>query len=483
MKKVIVLLCVLAVFPFTISCKQENAEAPEYSLGITLNEDMTLDCQMTYTFVNYFEKDLSKIEFNLYPNAYRSDASVSPVFESDFSSCYENGFSEGKIDILAVKNLGKDAVFEVLGDSFETLKVWLNKGLNLNEKTEVYIKFKVTLPNAKHRLGYGEDTINLSWFYPSACVYTEGEFYNNVYYPSGDPFFAESSNFKVKLNVPSSYVVASSLSFDKTEWAGGNTEYSLSGEKVRDIAFFLSKNYNVIKKQAGKTQVTYYYYDDENFEKTLDTACKSLEFFKGLYGEYPYKDYSVCQGDFIYGGMEYSGLSLISDSAFEFTNYTVAHETAHQWFHGIVGFNESEIGFLDEGLTEFSTAKFMGEYNLENKSYADYIKESKNSYFAIKNSLENLHKNTLPVMNRNLKDFSSNAEYVMIAYNRSEIMIDTLYKFVGDKKFFKTIKKFVQENAYKNANLDDFISIFERKKKGAKEILTSFISGNKEIEL
>ncbi len=444
---------------------------------------MTLDCQMTYLFFNDYKDDLSRLEFNLYPNAYRQDATVSPVFESDFKACYINGFSEGKIEILSIKNLGKDANFEISKDNFQTLKVWLNTSLNLNEKTEVYFKFKVTLPNAKHRLGYAENTVNLSWFYPIACVYDNGEFYNNVYYPSGDPFYSECANYQIKLNVPSSYVVASSLSFDKTEWSGGNTEYTLSGSSVRDIAFFLSKNYNVLKKQAGKTQITYYYYNDNIPEKTLETACNSLNYFSNLYGEYPYSDYTVCQGDFIYGGMEYSGLSLISDSADSFIDYTVAHETAHQWFHGILGFNESEIGFLDEGLAEFSTAKFMGEYKLENMEYEDYIKDAKKSYLALKNSLDSLGNKTKPIMNKSLKDFKSNAEYVMLSYNRSEIMMDSLYKFTGDKKFFKTLKSLIKEYSFKNVKLNDFLTFFEKKKKGSKVLLTKFIAGEREINL
>lgn len=483
MKKLLVFICVLLIFPFFVSCKQETLKLPQYSIGITLNEDMTLDCQMTYSFLNDYKDGLSRLEFNLYPNAYRENASVSPVFKSDFSACYPNGFSEGKIEILSVKNLGKDATFEVSGENFQTLKVWLNNSLDLNESGEVYIKFKVTLPNAKHRLGYAENTVNLSWFYPQACVYDNGEFYHNVYYPSGDPFYSDCADYQVKLNVPSSYVVASSLSFDKTEWNGGNTEYSLRGNSVRDIAFFLSKKYNVLKKQAGKTQVTYFYYNDLAPEKTLETACNSLKYFNGHYGEYPYKDYAICQGDFIHGGMEYSGLSLISDNVGSFIDYVVAHETAHQWFHGILGFNESEIGFLDEGLAEFSTAKFMGEYKIENKDYKSYIIDAKKSYLAIKNSLDSLGDKTPPVMNKNLKDFKTNAEYVMIAYNRSEIMIDSLYNFAGDKRFFKAIKSFIKENSFKNVRLNDFLTFFEKKKRGSKALLIKFIAGESEIAL
>ena len=195
--------------------------------------------------------------------------------------------------------------------------------------------------------------------------------------------------------------------------------------------------------------------------------------------KYPYGEYVVCEADFLYGGMEYPCLSLISDALSEYADYTVAHETAHQWFYGIMGVNESEIGYLDEGLTEFATAVFMD--NREGKTYEDYIKEAENSYRAIKSSLVFLGETAPPIMERNLKDFKSELEYVYVAYNRSEIMIDRLKDFTGDKKFYKTLKKFIKNNAFNNVTIEDFISAFERTKRGAGKILRDFIEGRAEV--
>ena len=482
MKKIVCLLLSVTFLLCLSGCKEKGAELSTYDISVTLNEDMTLDCTMTYTFTP--QKSIESVYFSLYPNAFSENAEISPVYKSDELYAYPNGKSYGKVEILKVKSAGKDLPFEVSGVNLGTLKVGFEQPINEGVKTSVFIEFKVTLANVKHRTGYGENTVNLSNFHPIACVLEQNGYYENVYYPNGDPFYSDVSNYKVRLAVPSSYVVASSLSPIKTEWSGGQTTYEYSRELVRDIAFILSKDFNVLEKSQDGVSVKYYYFSDKNPQNTLSTAVNSLFYFSDKYGKYPNKDYVVCEGDFLYGGMEYPCLSLISaEVTDDYRDYVVAHETAHQWFHGIVGFNESEIGFLDEGLAEFSTAYFMGKYKLENREYIDYINDAKNSYLSIKSSIDKVYGEKPPIMKRNLKQFRTNAEYVMISYNRSEVMIDSLYNYLGEKKFFKTVKKFVKEKAFKNANEEDFISAVEKKKRGAGNLLRSFIRGEREISL
>jgi aminopeptidase N len=264
-----------------------------------------------------------------------------------------------------------------------------------------------------------------------------------------------------------------------TVWSGGETEYSYERKNVREIAFVLSKKFEIAKCNHNGVEISYYYYDDENPEKTLETAKQSLEYYSNEYYKYPYGEYVVCEGDFLYGGMEYPCLSLISDSAYSERDYVVAHETAHQWFYGIVGVNQSEIGYLDEGLTEYLTISFLSDRG--DGDYGEYVKTAKREYLDVKNALVYQGVTTPPVMERNLKDFSSEIEYVMIAYKRSLIAIDGLKGYVGDKKFKKALKKFVSEKAFSNATTDDFISVFDKKKRGAGKFFKDFVQGKAEV--
>jgi aminopeptidase N len=146
-----------------------------------------------------------------------------------------------------------------------------------------------------------------------------------------------------------------------------------------------------------------------------------------------------------------------------------------------VGVNQSEIGYLDEGLTELSTALYLS--NFGGDAYETYIDKAKKSYLNIRESLIYLGNTLPPVMERNLKDFSTASEYVMIAYNRSEIMFDDIKRELGDEKFFKFVKKFIKDNAYKNVTAKDFEKALLKKSKSAVKIFKEYVSGEKMIKI
>lgn len=480
MKKIISVLFLFLVIIPLYGCNEDGVSRAKYQISIQLNEDMTVDCKSLYTFIP--NSDISGIYFNLYPNAFSENATVSPVYKSDELSAYPNGKSYGKVEVFNVKVDDKDASFEVLGINSGTLKVGFDNNKGKEDSVEVFIEFKVTLPNVNHRTGYGDNTVNLTGFYPIACVYENGKYYDCVYYPAGDPFYSECADYEVELKVPSEYVVASSMNVLSTEWSGGYTTYNYQREKVRDIAFILSKKFSVLQKTQNGVDVKYYYFNDKEPEKTLDTACASLDFFSEKYFEYPYLEYVVAEGDFLYGGMEYPCLSLISSSVGDnYRDYVVAHETAHQWFYGILGVNQNEIGFFDEGLTELSTALFMSNHT--NTPYENYIKEATKSYLSIRESLVYAGNTLPPIMNRNLKDFSSEGEYVMIAYNRSELAFEEVRKILGEDKFYKLIKKFFKKYAYQNVTLKNFENLLEKQSKSAVKTFNLYVSGEAFVKI
>ena len=138
----------------------------------------------------------------------------------------------------------------------------------------------------------------------------------------------------------------------------------------------------MISEKINDTTISYYYFDDKNPEQSLKASVDSIKTFSNLYGLYPYKTLSVCESDFIYGGMEYPNLVFISTSQENYEDYiyTIVHEIAHQWWYNLVGNNEYEYGFLDEGLTEYSTYLFYDENKEYNMNTREMIKNTTNSY-------------------------------------------------------------------------------------------------------
>lgn len=482
MKKFICLFLCVFFITFSGGCKSEKSETTSYDLSVTLNENMTATCVLNLNYVNSTKKKIENLTFNLYPNAFSKESLIKPIHLSLVDKAFENGISYGSISILCVKQGNTPLKYSVESGQKHLLKVELNGGVNSGESALITIEFNLTLPNVNHRYGYGQNTVNLTGFYPILCPLENGVYYESVYYPSGDPFYSEVANYSVSLTVPSSYVVASSLSAKSVCVEGANTTYNYQRNSVREVAFVLSKNFNVIKKEVNGVQVYYYYFNDLTAEKSLETACKALSFFSTKFARYPYNEYVFCEADFIYGGMEYPCLTMIDKDLTNFDrHYVIVHETAHQWWYGLVGVNQSENAFIDEGLTEFSTVTFFNNFSEYKTSGKDLLKRAYNAYYEIRKNLSK-EGSVTPKMNANLGEFKSDLDYVSIAYYRAQLTFNELKNFMGDMRFNKFLKNLCSEYAYKNVSLNNFLLCAEKHKKGAKKFLLEYIDGSKPLK-
>ena len=80
-------------------------------------------------------------------------------------------------------------------------------------------------------------------------------------------------------------------------------------------------------------------------------------------------------------------------------------------------------------------------------------------------------------MLRALNEYSSEYEYVNIAYIKPVIMYDTLRTTVGDKKFFSALKKYYETYSFKNATPYDLVGAFEKCGADANGYFKSFFEG------
>lgn len=477
-KKLITIFFILFVIFTNAGCNsKENLSS--YDINVILNENELL-CEMQLNYVNNNKKSVSELYFCLYPNAYSKDAEIKPIRIEQTINGYPNGESYGGINIKNVKNNDKNATYSISTKDQNILKVQLDNPVKYNESCKIDIDFDVIIPNCLHRLGYGDNTLNLSNFHPILCEEYNGEVYKSVYYPTGDPFYSSVANYNVSLTVPSTYVVASSLSPTGTECMGEKTRYIFSREKVRDISFVLSKKFNILKEKVGETDLFYYYFSDKNPEKSFDVIKDSFSFYNKIFIKYPYSEYVVCEADFIYGGMEYPCLTIVNARLLgEEKEYAIAHETAHQWWYGIVGVNQSEEGFIDEGLTEFSTLLFMEKYT--GKKRSEQIEQVKEKYREIRKYTVHLNNGKSAKMLRNLGSFTSDSEYVSIAYYRSQIMFDELFNFLGQKQAFKFFKGLLTNYKYKNLTYNELRNFAKKIKSGAEKVLDGYVLGEKAI--
>ena len=476
MKKFTVFILILVTTFFNLGCgNYESSKNDVYEITVALNEDMSAECRLKLNYYNDID-GLEYLLFNLYPNAF-NDVKTTPIYPEYFATAYPNGFNGGCIEIKRVFIGEKECEFTYQNQEKSHLKIPFSTHLNKGEERVITMDFSIQLPNVKHRFGFGENTINLTGFYPVLCVYENGKYYENKYYRLGDPFYSNVADYKINLTVPSRYAVASSMTPTSTNFSGENTTYHYERNSVRDIAFVLSSKFNVTAKTINGVKVFYYYINDKTPENSLDTAVKNIKYFSNEFLKYPYPEYVVCEADFLYGGMEYPCLTMIDCTLKGFDrDYCITHETAHQWWYALVGNNECEDSYIDEGLTELSTLLFFANHSEYGKTKQELLNQVQAQYIDIRKALSKKGI-TSEKMLKNLGEFTSDIEYVSISYYRSQIAFNNLYEFMGEKKFNKFLKEIIKEYKFKNIDTKNLLKIANKVKRGGGDVLENYING------
>lgn len=487
MKKLLIILLMPLMF-LIVGCKsdleKESKNLNTYTMELTYNNDHTFTAKQTLNYKNNEDTSLENLNMHLYPRAFREGANSSVISNLNYSKCYYNGISYGDINITSLKVNGSDSDIVIGGNDEDILIVKFKEDLAPDNSTEIYIEYTFSLPNINHRYGYGEDTINVANFYPIACIYEDGNFNIDSYHYNGDPFYSEMSNYNVTLHIPEGYKVASTGKIVDENTIDGMTTYNINAITVRDFAFTLSDKFNILSDTINKTKVNYYYYKDENPNESLKAGVDAVRTFNEMFGEYPYDTLNIAEANFVHGGMEFPGLVLISGEVDIQSDYlnVIIHEVAHQWWYGIVGNNQFNYGWLDEGLTEYSTLLFYEknpEYNVNTK---ELIKNTTNSFVTFVEIYNKVFDKVDTTMNRKLNEYSNESEYVYIAYVKGMLIFDNIRELIGDEKFMKGLQTYFNDYKYKIATPDGMISSFEKgSNSNLKEVFDSWINGKVQI--
>ncbi len=210
----------------------------------------------------------------------------------------------------------------------------------------------------------------------------------------------------------------------------------------------------------------------EEWETVLDNAAKVLPFMDAHFGRYPYRQYSFIQGGD--GGMEYPMATLLKGAG----TGVVFHEWMHSWYQMMLGTNESEYAWMDEGFTSYAedlvTRFFYGKSTLENykdalqrnpgdKKLQDAVAsipedngDSYSAYFALaKSGLEE-------PLTTHADHFNSNYAYSTAAYAKGAVFMEQLGYITGDATRDKILLNYYSLWRFKHPNVNDLIQVAEK---------------------
>jgi hypothetical protein len=167
----------------------------------------------------------------------------------------------------------------------------------------------------------------------------------------GDPFVTPASpSVRVAITTDRPMRIATS---GRPAGVSGLTQ-TFVATNVRDFNFTASPRYRTISGSVGRTRVTVFYRDAGQARQMLASARSALARLSSLVGPYPYPTYTVAQSAGGYA-MESPAHIWIPPVASSRLPFLITHETAHQWFYGLVGNDQAREPFADEAVVDFLT--------------------------------------------------------------------------------------------------------------------------------
>jgi aminopeptidase N len=210
------------------------------------------------------------------------------------------------------------------------------------------------------------------WFPKLGVLQDAG--WNCHQFHNGTEFFSDYGSYDVRMTVPTGWVLgATGVERERRDNGNRTTTHRYHQDDVHDFVWTTSPDY--IERHARFEHPTLPPVDmrlliqpeharqaDRHFEATRAT----LKYYGEWFGAYPYGHITIIDPAYQSGagGMEYptlftAGTRLFAPEHVSDPEDVTIHEAGHQFWYGIVGTNEFEDAWMDEGINTFSEARVI----------------------------------------------------------------------------------------------------------------------------
>jgi len=339
---------------------------------------------------NITTKPATELQFHLYWNAWRDDRSTwlreaklgsrraVPIVSPD---------ERARIDVTALGVRGN-----ARADLTTVMRFIAPDDGNANDRTVLAARLPQSVPPG------GSITIELSWtahvprtfartgvignyyfiaqWFPKLGVLQDGG-WNCHQFHNGTEFFSDYGSYDVRMTVPTGWILgATGVERERRDNGNRTTTHRYHQDDVHDFVWTTSPDYIerherfehpvlppvdlrllIQPEHAGQA--------DRHFAATRAALKNYGEWF----GAYPYGHLTIIDPAYQSGagGMEYPTLFTAGSRFFAPEHVgdpedVSIHEAGHQFWYGIVGTNEFEDAWMDEGINTFSEARVMGTW-------------------------------------------------------------------------------------------------------------------------
>ncbi len=468
-----------------------------YEIAATLSPGSdVLRGSETATYHNNSPDALSRVAIHLRQNLHAEGAVRNRPQE------VTGGVTVGRV-VYQGKELLQTRRAESIGYSIDGSVMWvqLPTRLNAGESATFEISWSYRVPSvgAPRNGTDGEVYFNAYW-YPQFAVYDDVQGWKADQYFGNGEFYMGYGSYDVSLTVPQGWIVGatgvlqnaeevlSDQSVARIRSARSNPDYIVrvvdeadryqatrtsatrgltwrfEADNVRDFAWGASPEYlwdMTVAKVGDRdgdgvedTSEIHAFWRPEAtaWVRSAEFGKFSIEFLSRTFFPYPDPHMTAMEG-IIGGGMEYPMMTLIGSRTNERRLFGVTlHEIAHMYFPMIVGQDEKDDTWMDEGLTSFNTAEGSAEFWDDDMVWDP----GRQGYYSIAGTsqerISRRHADQYPY---------GTAARGVAAYNKPAVSLHALRGLLGNDLFYEAYREYARRWAYKHPEPYDLFNTFE----------------------
>jgi hypothetical protein len=310
-------------------------------------------------------------------------------------------------------------------------------------------------------------------------------------------FYADYGRYLVELTVPSNFVIgATGKQTSKRTNSDGTTTYTYEQGDIHDFAWTADPDYVEVRRTFSAAQdVSPAEYQEiaellgrsleevklsdveiillihparaRQVERHIQAAKLGLKYFGLWYGRYPYPTLTVVDPAFGAtgaGGMEYPTLITAGTSwllgfwpfdKIRMPEMVTIHEFGHQFWYALVGNNEFEEAWLDEGINSYSTGKVMETGYGKEASLIEFLGLKLSEIEVIR--LQNSPRAKFDIIRKPAWTYLDG--YSFYSYTKPEIVLRTLENHLGNRTMARVMRTFSERFRFKHPSSDDFYAV------------------------
>ncbi|EDX84000.1 Peptidase family M1 protein [Synechococcus sp. PCC 7335] len=300
-------------------------------------------------------------------------------------------------------------------------------------------------------------------------IWTQGEDEDSRFWFPCFDYPGQLATSEIRAQVPQKFKVVSNGELVSTKSKGTNTIYHWKLDKPHPsyLMTLAIGEFDEIEDEWQGRPVRYFFEQGREVEAklTMGKTPQMLDALSSWFGyTYPFSKYDqVCVSDFIFGGMENTTTTLLTDRCLidqraAIDNLRaetlVAHELAHQWFGDLIVINHWSQAWVKEGAATYSEVLWIEKTQGQDEAFyyhlnhaRAYLSEDKSRYR--RPLVTHIYREAIELYDRHI-------------YEKGSCVYHMIRMELGDELFTRAMRTLLEDNAHSTVETVDLLRAIDK---------------------